>query len=256
VVQTWHNCRAATIDARAYDGELIEAEGDVVPGMTFRDGRFWSAPPRVEAAAIRAEAARRIDRVFPSPVQDLIAVQGGPVVSAMLGYIRGVHARESELLAMDSAPANYADDRSWPVVPDMRASPVPLVIPPTSDVQRLAIEVHTMEPVEPPRPMPTAVAVRPVIVENSHNPEPPRPMPVAVARPAMVEISHHSAPDLDLEPFRRAVVGTIASVVEASPGMPDAIKRALAEIAAEATAATTVAGIAAARDRARAIVEG
>lgn len=128
VEQVWHGHRLCDVDASRLRGTLIEVEGNVAAGMAYRDGRFWIAPPRPTADEIRSEADRRLG-VFPPAFQRQLASRGGEFAASMMEYTHAVHVRAGELLAMDAAPIDFRDDSHWPSIPDLSASPVPVVVP-------------------------------------------------------------------------------------------------------------------------------
>lgn len=170
VIQKWNGTRVSSLDPRAYAGQLLEVEGDVAPGHQYKDGRFWMVPPRVTSDEILAETDRRL-AVFPPELQRQLASLGGQFTVTMFEYVRDVQMRASLFLAMDSAPADFADDKHWPALPDLSIAPVALARPETMTVAAVqpSVPVEVRVIVEGPQSASVSVPERvslPAVIEH------------------------------------------------------------------------------------------
>lgn len=108
-----------------------EVGPEVAPGWTW-DGETF-APPAVELAAVKAEAARRILALASEVEQRNAALRLGVLAMAarsrdltlgeeaeaaaigeMLAGIEAIRAASNAIEAMDPIPADFADDEYWP----------------------------------------------------------------------------------------------------------------------------------------------
>lgn len=195
VAQVWLGHRLSDVDVSRIRGQLVEIDGEpVFEGMSYRDGRFWTVPPRPSSDEIRAEADRRIETIFPPALQEQLASRGGEFTATMFRYCHGVHSQASTFLAMDAAPADFRDDNHWPAVPDLAASPVPVVLP--TPMQ------HAVAPSAP-------VEVR-VVLEG---------MGKGLTEPAPARVIEHAEPlrpvSLDLSPEHARLLSELAAIADA-----------------------------------------
>lgn len=107
-----------------------EAGAEVGPGWTW-DGEVF-APPAVEPAAVKAEAARRILSIAPEWRQRNATARGVELVNiriqrewtaeeqaeadalnGMWAAIKAIRTASDAIEAMDPIPADFADDEYW-----------------------------------------------------------------------------------------------------------------------------------------------
>lgn len=266
VEQIWLNKRADQIDARLYDGDLIEVEGPVSAGMRYENGRFSIAPPRVLPEAIRNEASRRIERVFPEATQAMIASAGGEMASRMVEYVRAVHARAQAFLGMEAAPADFRSDGYWPPVPSLEGSLVPIVVPAASPVPALPAPQEVRVVVEQ-KAAPQIIEHRtvehalPAQTSNLPATQMTAKSPAHVPGSVALELATPAEFDI-LALLKTAVEGAIQEFYDAHKGAftdPEAHNRWLDQLtafAAEVRASTTVAGVEAAKTRMETFISG
>jgi hypothetical protein len=244
VIEVFQNTRKAALDARRYEGKLLEAEGDICVGWSWDGQRFVLPPPRVLPEAVRAERDKRIDTPFPKRFRDQVTALGGDNALKISTYASEV-MRVAESM-MDDAPQDYRDDRYWPKVPKLADLAVP------QRVSELA-------------PSPVNVTVAPVIhmpaVETKAAPLLVEHRTVSDSVPA-VSVDEYGLDRSDpLYPLKVALVHTIEETVDRhGDSIPAEIRGAwedqLAEMAAIATAAQSKEAIAVQEDRVAAFVEG
>lgn len=261
VEQTWLNTAPETIDARSHDGELIVCQGDVCPGMVYRDGVFLVAPKRVTPEQIKGEALRRGEGPFPKALQSFVALMGGQASADLLAYLHDVHDTAQRFLSMDAAPPDFQADRYWPRVPSLPltsmpvATPMLAAAPSVQSPQEVRVIVDhrgpTLEAQAIPNSEPTnrnpqfGNRIRPQADEDVH-------VPGAVA----IELADGD----DLTSLKNAIVATIQAVHDIHKGefsdadQHNAWLEQLASYGAEVYASTTREGVFRARDRAEAFI--
>lgn len=267
VAQTWMNTKIETIDARSHDGELIVCQGDVCPGMVYRDGVFLVAPPRVTPEQIKGEALRRGEGPFPKALQSFVALMGGQASADLLAYLHGVHDTAQRFLSMDSAPPDFQADRYWPRAPRLSQTSMPIATPmlsaaPVQQVPqevRVSIDHQLRGPVIEHEPVSNPRATRAEAYSGldgnttSHVVSSPH-VPGAVA----LELADGD----DLTSLKNAIVATIQAVHDIHKGefadadQHNAWLEQLASYGADVYASTTREGVFRARDRAEAFIRG
>lgn len=228
VVQVWRNTPLSSINRTGLVGELIAIEGGiVVPGMMYREDRFWRALPRPSWKQIREEANRRIAVVFPPALQEQIASLGGEIAAKMHGYILAVE-RQSQAHAQDAAlQGDITRDELWPALPDVSSSPVPIpmasaTLPNLATPQPVEVRVIVSEQV---RPEPRVIEVTP----NRRNVVPLRPVEsedLTEAKLAAVKAMEAVANAHGFEVERLASIAAAATAADTRSGIEDALRRA------------------------------
>lgn len=262
VDQVWMHTQACALDAHAYDGDLIEVEGDVVPGMRYENGVFLISPPRITPEQIKREAVRRADGVFPRAVQPMLAAQGGQIAQAMTEYLTGVHDTAQAFLALDAAPQDFCSDHHWPPVPSLAASSIPVAVPMLS---------------APSSPQEVTVRVvseaKPITIEHvtDVNPSVTSPVSSLVMSTGYGRSNVTSrAPDVttldlddDIAALKAGIERALQVVYDAHKGFfgddaatHNAWLARLASFVAELRASTTEAGVRAVESRAKAFIAG
>lgn len=107
--------------AQALQASEIVMEGDFLPdAFAIEVGENGPAavprdpaPPAPSTAAVKAEAARRIEQRYPLWRQLNVMRAGGDELVAMSSDIDALRARSDEMEAMVPIPADFADDRWW-----------------------------------------------------------------------------------------------------------------------------------------------
>lgn len=262
--QTWLNTRIETLDARAYDGELIVCQGDVCPGMVYRDGVFLVAPPRVTAEQIQGEAIRRGEGPFPKALQSFVALMGGQASADLLAYLHGVHDTAQRFLSMDAAPPDFQADRYWPRVPSLPLTSMPIATPMLSAAPSVSGSQEVRVIVDHRNQVIEHEPVKPNSEPNNRNPQfgnRIRPQPaedVHVPGAVALELAQGD----DLTSLKHAIVATIQAVHDIHKGefadadQHNAWLEQLASYGAEVYASTTREGVFRARDRAEAFIKG
>ena len=276
--QVWLNTRPETIDASAYDGELVAVTGDVCPGMTYRDGVFLVAPPRVTADQIRCEAVRRAEGAFPRVMQPYIMKLGGDAALAMHAYLTGVHNRSADFLSLDAAPPDFQADRYWPRVPSLPLTSMPIATPmlgaapaPMQPSQEVRVIVDHRGPVIEHVAMSTdKIGQDRTIPAKSANAAMPNSPYVGSSNLPVEQMTAYApgavaleiAEGSDLTALKAAIVASIRAVHDihkgefADPDAHNAWLEQLASFGAEVFASTTKEGVYAARDRAERFIQG
>lgn len=235
VMEVFQNTMAATLDAGKYTGTLMEVTGPIAPGMRWNGQTFVSPPPRIPPGAVLDEKARR-SAMFPERLVKLITSIGGDNAMKVSKYLGELH-NVAEGMMLSEPPADFKDDKYWPRVPELHDLPV-------------ARPVHEMQSLSPVSGQPINIHVAPVI--NTSAPEPKaieiRTVSESVPSVSDDDIAKTFGLDQSDPLFKLKLIfvkGVADAVKEHGPLIPEEIRAEwqdrLAEMAAEATAATSAA---------------
>lgn len=81
-----------------------EDEGNTIPAYQ---------PPAPTAADVKAEAARRIEKIMPPWMIDRQVSGGNPIPEAIKDAAQAIRVRSDEIEAMDPIPADLRNDSYW-----------------------------------------------------------------------------------------------------------------------------------------------